>query len=68
MATRYSLYESCDEKEKYGVRIVKERIVRDISGSRAMVSNLVDACNDMHLDFEHFDDVLENYLEDFFSF
>lgn len=66
MLTHYSLIKT--SKESYGVRIVTERIVKDVSISRKIVCRLVKSCNKYQLDFQHFDDVLENFLEDFQSF
>ncbi len=68
MATRYRLLRCKNKKSSYGVKIVKERFVEDISHNKEMVSNLVQICNKMEVDFDQFDDVLENYLEDFATF
>lgn len=48
----------------YGVKITKERIVNNITNDYSSVSRLVDACNNYNVDYEHFDDVLENFLSD----
>ena len=68
MVTRYCLLEWKNKKSSYGVKITKERIVEDISNNKEMVIKLVQTCNKTQLDFDQFDDVLENYLEDFETF
>lgn len=68
MVTRYCLLQCKNKKSSYGVKIVKERFVEDISRNKEMVNNLVKTCNKMEVDFDQFDDVLENYLEDFATF
>ncbi len=68
MVTRYCLLECKNKKSSYGVKITKERIVEDISNNKEMVIKLVQTCNKTQLDFDQFDDVLENYLGDFETF
>jgi hypothetical protein len=69
MKTSYSLFITGDNaKTKYGVKIVKEKVIEDISDNKNIVEKLVNTCNRLEVDYDHFDDILENYLEDFSTF
>ncbi len=62
--TKYSVLYPSGESDGYGIKIVTERNIYDISVMLEPVQRLCDACNRAGLSPEHFDDVLENYLAD----
>lgn len=48
----------------YGIKIIKEKTVDNISDDYTIIKLLVDSCNKFQVDFEHFEDILENFLGD----
>ncbi len=52
----------------YGVKIIKERIVKDISRRRSVVKKLADTCNKAGVEMEQFNDVLDNFIADYNTF
>lgn len=67
--TRYVLI-STEENDRrhYGIKIIKEKIVKDISLSRSVVRKLVDTCNRAGVEMEQFNDVLDNFISDYETF
>ncbi|MCH5298789.1 MAG: hypothetical protein J1E96_03410 [Ruminococcus sp.] len=57
-----------NDKRTYGIKIIKERIVKDISLSRSVVRKLVDTCNRVGVEMEQFDDILDNFISDYETF
>ena len=67
--TKYDIIETVLPYGKvYGIRVIKEKTIEDFSVDYATVKYLVDTCNSMEVDFEHFEDVLENFAEDYKTF
>ena len=60
--TFYSVLSPESESEGYGIRILSERHVRDISFNRKAVTKLCRQCNELKVDAVHFDYVLEDFL------
>ena len=58
----YSVLTPKTESEGYGIRVVTERLVRDISYNYSAVKGFCDTCNNMVVDPSHFDDILEEFL------
>lgn len=52
----------------YGIKITKERVIPNISNKFSVVQKIVDTCNNSGVDFDQFDDVLENFMEDYETF
>ena len=66
--TNYSVLEPNTDSNGYGIRIVSETRVYDISRNYSAVKDLCDRCNTLSVDPVHFDVVLEDFLsrkEDF---
>jgi len=63
--THYSII---SKHNHYGVKIVKEKTVENITDDFTIIKFLVEACNKFGVDFEHFEDILENFLEDYKTF
>lgn len=57
-----------NNRKTYGVKIIKERIVKDISIRRSVVTNLADTCNRACVEMEQFDDILDNFISDYETF
>lgn len=55
-------------KKGYGVTVTKVKTVDNISDNYSIVKLLVDTCNKLQVEFEHFEDVLENFAEDYKTF
>ncbi|MGN1130015.1 MAG: hypothetical protein ACI4Q8_01595 [Ruminococcus sp.] len=69
MKTHYKIIKNSDSKAcSYGIKIVKERFIHDVSKDYSLAKLLVDACNRNSVDFDQFDDVFENFAEDFKTF
>ena len=67
--TYYNIIDKClSNKKGYGVRAIKEKTFDDISDDYDTIKYLVDVCNSMEVDFDHFEDVLENFAEDYKTF
>lgn len=67
--TYYSIIDNPLSQDKgYGVKVTKEKTLEDISADYDTVKYLVDTCNSMDVDFDHFEDVLENFAEDYKTF
>ena len=67
--TKYSVISTNENDRKtYGVKIIKERLVKDISRHHSVVTNLVDACNRARVEMEQFDDILDNFIADYETF
>lgn len=63
--TYYNLiHNNTNNTKSYGVKITKERKIENISPNYSSVKKLVDTCNHYSVDYDHFDDILENYLSD----
>lgn len=60
--------QNINEQKLYGVSITKEKRIENISNNYFAIKNLVDVCNSAQVDFEHFEDVLENFIEDYETF
>lgn len=63
--THYSII---SKHNNYGVKAIKEKTVENISDNYSVVKFLVDSCNKFGVDFEHFEDILENFAEDYKTF
>ncbi|MCR5654004.1 MAG: hypothetical protein K6F88_09450 [Ruminococcus sp.] len=64
----YSVLVPKTKSEGYGIRIVSEKLIYDISRNYSSVKELCDRCNALDVDTMHFDVVLEDFLsrkEDF---
>lgn len=66
--TRYNVTDKNEVSGQYGIKITKERIAENISDNLSVVEKIVNTCNREEVDYDSFDDVLENFLEDFESF
>lgn len=67
--TRYVLIDTIEnDRRTYGVKIIKEKIVRDISQSRSAVETLADTCNRAGVEMEQFEDILDNFISDYETF
>ena len=58
----YSVLSPEAENEGYGIKVVSERFIYDISRNYTAVSELCSRCNNLNLDPVHFDIVLEDFL------
>ena len=58
----YSVLSPHTETEGYGIKVISERRVYDISYNFTAVSELCDKCNALDIDPVHFDSVLEDFL------
>ena len=66
--TTYSVLSPNTEGEGYGIKIVTEKQIYDISYNYSAVRELCDRCNALCVEPVHFDTVLEDFLsrkEDF---
>lgn len=69
MKTHYKIIkDQYSKNHSYGIKIVKERYINDVSKDYSVAKCLVDACNRNSVDFDQFDDVFENFAEDFKTF
>lgn len=69
MKTHYELFKKQLAKtQSFGVKITKTRYIYDVSNDYSVAKRLVDCCNRNSVDFDHFDDVFENFAEDFKTF
>lgn len=67
--THYSIIKNpLSSHSGYGVKVVKEKTVENISDDYSIVKFLVDSCNKFGVDFDHFEDILENFAEDYKTF
>lgn len=67
--THYSIIQnSLSNRKSYGVKVIKEKTIKNISDDYSIVKFLVDTCNKFGVDFEHFEDILENFAEDYKTF
>ena len=57
-----------DAKRTYGVKIIKEKTVKDISHSRSVVKKLAETCNKAGVEMEQFEDILDNFISDYETF
>ncbi len=64
----YSIIFENKKGKHYGIRVIKEKCIHDITSNLEMIQNFVNICNKNELDYEHFEDVLENFLGDLESF
>lgn len=53
---------------QYGIKIIRENTVRNISTSLAAVQKLADACNSGGVEDWQFLDILENFMADYETF
>ena len=60
--TVYSVLAPKNESEGYGIRIISEKLIYDISYNYSSIKDLCDRCNALCVDAIHFDTVLEDYL------
>lgn len=64
----YSVLIPKAENEGYGIKVVSEMCVYDISYNYQAVSALCEKCNTLDVDPVHFNVVLEDFLSDRSSF
>ncbi len=66
--TIYSVLDPNTDSKGYGIRIISEKRIYDISSNYSAVKGLCDRCNALCVEPVHFDVVLEDFLsrkEDF---
>lgn len=67
--TRFNVIANNPAKNQgYGVKVTKEKLIKDISNDFSAVQTLVNTCNLHQVDYEHFEDVLENFIDDYKTF
>ncbi|MBQ5398884.1 MAG: hypothetical protein IIU14_05540 [Ruminococcus sp.] len=66
--TRYRVTEPKHENQGYGILIIKEKLIEDISPIYSAVKRLADECNRGQVELEDFDDILDSFLSDFATF
>lgn len=64
----YSIIPPKKYEKGYGIKIIKEKTVNDISTNFSAILKLVNMCNKAEVDFDHFEDVLENFIDDLNTF
>lgn len=64
----YSIITKDQDNNYYGIKVVKEKIINNISCNYQDIKKLVDTCNQAEVDYDHFEDVLENFCEDYETF
>ena len=67
--TYYSIVSKGSSNNKgYGVKVIKEKVINNISDDLSVMELLVNTCNRLSVDYEHFEDILENFIDDYKTF